>query len=109
MPHVNFHRLSRPELREAVAVSVARPRLWLACTSTKLTAAAPCALTLHAFPGFEERRASSLPLLPRSVSLPATVCVEPARKVSVSAATTVLLRLKKTLLPPTCCFLPVST
>src|SRR5579885_1845299 len=63
----------------------------------------------HWLPGAEERSASRLPAAPFRVSTPLTNCVEPAWNVSVSAAATVLVRLKKVLSPLIDWLLPLRT
>src|SRR5262249_35205081 len=97
-----------PESCESVADTTTGSVLTLSRTFTKDKARLPCGSMSHGVPGADDCSASRLPAAPCSVSAPVTVCVVPAWKVTVSAAATILLRLKNVVDPPTCRPVPVS-
>ncbi|MCY3019382.1 MAG: hypothetical protein NTW87_10205 [Planctomycetota bacterium] len=80
--------------------------LRLSCTSTKDTALVPLGLMFHCVPGVPLRNESNWPAAPCNVSVPLTVCVEPAAKVSVAADVTDFVKLLKLLFPEIDWFAP---
>src|SRR5262245_24509777 len=88
-----------PESTENDAAIGAALTLLLSWTSTRVTERAPWGSIFHCVPGVDERRESRLPAAPCRVSVPVTVCVWPAWKVSVAAVATVFVRLWKVVLP----------